>query len=190
ERGTLTVTAQDVTHKPREEFEEAIMRLRGSMRGSGDASSLSLDQATRPPRVEFARSSTVEALTNVIDSLNLRQSSTVGHSQALRRVGAELEHRRRRQLQRAYLGSRHGSHVCRLRRLPVLLHGGTGTSSEIPEPSPAPVPRLRMSSLEAVLHFVSIPAEGLHQTDLELCSVLWILLYYGLQRCHPGLQRL
>ena len=30
-------------------------------------------------------------------------------------------------------------------------------------------------------HKVSVPAEGIHQTDLELCSVLWILLPPGLR---------
>eukprot|EP00439_Symbiodinium_sp_Y106_P079322 s1628_g18.t1 len=166
------------------------------MRGSEDAGPAAADEERsfmlhepRAATVGFARSSTVEALSSVLNSLK-RQGSTSVSQVPTRATGASLEQRRRRKLQRAYLASRHGSHMCRLRRLPVLLHCGTGTSDEIPEPAPAPVPRLRISSLEAVLHFVSVPAEGIHQTDLELCSVLWILLYFGLRRCHPGFQKL
>jgi len=179
----------DITQKRQTEFEEAIMRVRSSMRGSEDAGPAAADEEPRAATVGFARSSTVEALSSVLNSLK-RQGSTSVSQVPTRATGASLEQRRRRKLQRAYLASRHGSHMCRLRRLPVLLHCGTGTSDEIPEPAPAPVPRLRISSLEAVLHFVSVPAEGIHQTDLELCSVLWILLYFGLRRCHPGFQKL
>ncbi|CAE7404966.1 kif1 [Symbiodinium natans] len=177
----------DLTHKPMVAFEEAITRVRSAMQASEDSGPRHEEPRAR---VEFARSSTVEALSGVLRSLNLRRDSASLPSKAPRCVGAALEQRRRRQLQRAFLGSRHGHHFCRLRRLPVLLHRGTGTSDAVPESSPAPVPPLRVASLETVLHFISVPAEGIHQTDHELCSVLWILLYFGLRRCHPGLQRL
>ncbi|CAE7293458.1 kif1 [Symbiodinium sp. CCMP2456] len=180
----------DITQKRQTEFEEAIARIRSSMRGSEDAGPAAADEEPRAATVGFARSSTVEALSSVLNSLKLRQGSTSVSQVPIRATGVSLEQRRRRKLQRAYLASRHGSHMCRLRRLPVLLHCGTGTSDEVPEAAPAPVPRLRIASLEAVLHFVSVPAEGIHQTDLELCSVLWILLYFGLRRCHPGFQKL
>ncbi|CAE7445109.1 kif1 [Symbiodinium necroappetens] len=180
----------DLTQKRQTEFEEAITRIRSSMRGSEDAGPAAADEEPRAAAVGFARSSTVEALSSVLNSLKLRQGSTSVSQVPTRATGVSLEQRRRRKNQRAYLASRHGSHMCRLRRLPVLLHRGTGTSDEVPEAAPAPVPRLRIASLEAVLHFVSVPAEGIHQTDLELCSVLWILLYFGLRRCHPGFQKL